>query len=562
MIAQYPQALSHLLLFAGLVLISPYMTKAGSRSRLLLALAYAVLTIRYLQWRFAMTLQPLGLDLQAIWVWVFFVFEALASVLLIWHFLIMVRQTDRRHEAADAEARLRSSGEIEAVDILIPTYNEPEAVLRRTILAAVALDYPAFTVWILDDGGRPWLKELCRLTGARYLSRQERRGFKAGNLNYGLTQTRAPLVAVADADFALKPQFLWRTTGLLKDPKIGVVQTPQIYRNPDAIQYNLGGTYAWPEAQCMFTDLMQPGRDSWDNAFCYGTSFVARRSCFEAIGGIPEATIAEDIHMTYLLLSGGFKTRFLNEPLSEGYATQDIGQFVVQRSRWCAGSLQCFLAEGGVLRSKRLSFLDRLFFLDPILYHLTALWVLCLLLAPALYWWFGLVPFHSELGQLVAAFAPRMLLGIFGLYWMSRRKTIPVIADIERVVGVFYLTRAIANVMLHPFRQTFRTTSKDAGANETRAYWHVIWPHTALLGVTLAGLAWVGLGLAGEPLFMRTDDGMMVTLTAYVLWLLFLACLAGVQRGEHHAAANAAPPVRTGSVRAVGAALIRRVFLP
>ena len=48
------------------------------------------------------------------------------------------------------------------------------------IVAALALDYPRFTVWVLDDGCRPWLEALAEDLGARYLARRERAGFKAG----------------------------------------------------------------------------------------------------------------------------------------------------------------------------------------------------------------------------------------------------------------------------------------------------------------------------------------------------------------------------------------------
>jgi hypothetical protein len=41
----------------------------------------------------------------------------------------------------------------------ICTYDEPLEVLERSILTALALDYPNTTVWVLDDTRREWLRE-------------------------------------------------------------------------------------------------------------------------------------------------------------------------------------------------------------------------------------------------------------------------------------------------------------------------------------------------------------------------------------------------------------------
>lgn len=546
----YPEVLATVLLFAGLWMVSPRVDWSRGGVRLMVALFFIAMNARYVWWRFHATMKPLSLDPEALWTWFFAVLELGATMVLTWHFIVLIKPTDRRGEADAAEARLRKSPTPPGVDVLIPTYNEPEDVLRRTILAARTLDYPDYEVWVLDDGNRAWLRSFCEEQAVSYLVRPDRKGFKAGNLNHAISKTHRPVICVVDADFALKPNFLWRTTGLLlADPKVGIVQTPQFFSNPDAIQYNLWGEKAWPEAQCMFSDVMQSGRDTWDNAFCYGTGFVVRRACLEQAGGIPEATISEDLHTTYTLLSHGYKTRFLNEHLSSGLATQDIADFVRQRARWCTGTLQCFFAEGGVLRGKRISVLDRLFFLDPVLYHMSTLWTFCLMVAPALYWWFGISPFHSDFGHLLVVFAPRMLLTIFGLYWLSDRKTIPFVSEIGRAVGIFHLVPAVFRVLRNPFRQTFNTTNKKMDSKETQVKWVLMRPHLVLLGLTLGGMAFRYLGSEGGSFFMQGNVGLMISLTIYVMWLLFFCCLLCVQRPTPHGMLNTVEGARAGSIR-------------
>jgi len=556
----YPEVLATLLLFAGLWLLSPAVSWSRRSVRLFVVGLFVLMNLRYVWWRIEATMLPLSLGLESLWTWLFAVLELISTTVLTWHLIVLIKPSDRRAEADRAEARVRAKPEVQGVDILIPTYNEPEDILKRTIRAARRVDYPDFEVWVLDDGDRAWLREFCAAEKVSYLVRPDRKGFKAGNLNHALGKTHRPLVCVVDADFALAPNFLWRTVGLLEDPAIGIVQTPQIFSNPDAIQYNLWGEKAWPEAQCMFSEVMQPARDSWDNAFCYGTSFVIKRSCLRLTGGIPETTITEDLHTSYVLLSHGFKTRFLNEPLSSGLATQDITDFVRQRARWCIGTLQCFFVEGGVLRAKRISVLDRLFFLDTVLYHVGSLSTLCLLFTPALYWWLGISPIHSDFGHLVVVFAPRMLLSVYALYWLSGRKTIPFVGELERVVGIFHIAAAMVQVVVNPFRQTFNTTNKKLDSKETRVHWHILRPHAALLLVTLAGMAFRGFGPRGEAFFMQANIGLMISLTLYVSWLLFFSCLLCVQRPIPDGLLNTVDAVRTGGVRSSLRVLFRRIF--
>lgn len=556
----YPEVLATFLLFIGLWMLSSRVNWSRSSVRAVVALVFLLLNGRYIWWRFNSTLMPLSFDLEALWTWGFAMVELGATIVMTWHFLVLIKISDRRGEADRAEAKLRAQKEVKGVDILIPTYNEPEEILRRTIAAATKVDYPDYQVWVLDDGNRPWLRDLCETAGVSCLVRPDRKGFKAGNINHALGKTSRPLICVVDADFALEPHFLWRTVGLLDDPRVGIVQTPQIFNNPDAIQYNLHGEKAWTEAQCMFTDVMQSGRDTWDNAFCYGTGFVIKRECLQLTGGIPEVSIAEDLQTSYALLEHGYKTRFLNEPLSSGFATQNIGEFVRQRARWCIGSLQCFFVEGGVLRAKRLSVLDRLFFLDPVIYHFSTLWTFFMLLAPALYWWLGIAPFHADLGHLLVVFAPRVLLSIFGLYWLSNRKTVPFVADLGRVVGIFQFVHAIFSVVMNPFRQKFTTTSKKLDSTEVSIHWHLMRGHLLLIALTLSGMAFSYFGPHGESFFMRKDVGLMISLTVYVLWLLFFSCLVCVQRPTPHGLLDTVSAVRTGSIRSTLRVLFARLF--
>jgi len=123
------------------------------------------------------------------------------------------------------------------VDVLICTYNEERAILERTILGANGMSYPNLRVWVLDDGRREWLAELCAKKGCNYLTRPDNSHAKAGNINHAIRHLAglpAPpdFIAVLDADFVPFSNFVTRALCLFKDPSAGIVQTPQHFFNP------------------------------------------------------------------------------------------------------------------------------------------------------------------------------------------------------------------------------------------------------------------------------------------------------------------------------------------
>ncbi len=79
------------------------------------------------------------------------------------------------------------------------------------------------------------------------------------------------LVAVFDADFVPQRHFLERTIGLLLDPKVALVQTPQHFLNADPVMRNLA-MEAWllPDEESFYR-WIEPVRSSWDAVVCAGT---------------------------------------------------------------------------------------------------------------------------------------------------------------------------------------------------------------------------------------------------------------------------------------------------
>ena len=121
------------------------------------------------------------------------------------------------------------------VDVFVPSYNEDIAILRGTLQACLAMDYPHRT-FLLDDGNREEMKLLCEELGVHYITRDNNLHAKAGNLNNALDQTEGEFVAILDADHIPEPNFLSKMVGHFRDEQVGMVQSPHAFSNFDTFQ--------------------------------------------------------------------------------------------------------------------------------------------------------------------------------------------------------------------------------------------------------------------------------------------------------------------------------------
>lgn len=123
------------------------------------------------------------------------------------------------------------------VDLYLPTCGEPLDVLGNAYRAVAAVDWPgALTVWVLDDADRPEVAALAASYGYEYVVRPDRGHLKkAGNLNHALTLSSAEFIAILDADFAPRPDFLRHLVPYLADPAVGIVQSPQCFDTDESM---------------------------------------------------------------------------------------------------------------------------------------------------------------------------------------------------------------------------------------------------------------------------------------------------------------------------------------
>jgi cellulose synthase (UDP-forming) len=487
----YQEALvPNLIVFGSLLLISALAPRAGTTARIIFVAIVVAATARYVWWRWTYTLSDEWGTLQGIYIVACFAFELVVCADRVLGLIVLARSSDRRHEADNGEvwARAQPVGALPSVDVLIPTYNEETDVLERTIVGATSLDYPNFTVWVLDDGRRPWVAELARAKGARYLTRRDNRHAKAGNINAALQQTNGELILVLDADFIPRTHTLWRLVGFFRDHRVACVQTPQYFFNKDPTQTNLGLADRWADDQRLFFDVIMPSRDAWGAAFCCGTGFVMRRSAIEAIGGgIPTESICEDMLTSMELKRRGLETIYLQEELCIGLAPESVRAFFVQRQRWARGQIQILFLRSGIFGS-RLSLFYRLLFL-PMYWVIQLPARIVYVLVPIVFLLFGLPPLIAhDLGALIGYLGPTLIGSIGVMCWLARKFYFPVLTDANALFLAFRVAPAALLSLIKPFGVPFAVTPKGASARGQNSDKLIPYICLGLIGATILGL--------------------------------------------------------------------------
>ncbi len=460
--------------------------------RMVFGLLVVAMLAAYAWYRVSHTLPVFEWTSYALWPRFYATLEMIVVVYTAMSVCFFMRRTDRSRQADAAAARLAEMAEPPAVDVMICTYSEDLVVLERSILAALAIDYPNHTVWVLDDGRRDWLDAYCAKVGARYVRRDDNVGAKAGNLDNGLKvsagETNAPFILVLDADFAPHKTILKRIVGLFEDETVGIVQTPQFYYNADPVQHNLMANRSWVDDQRIFFDVMQPAKDAWGVAFCVGTSFVVRRDALEAIGGMPKESVTEDLHTTYRLMQKGLKTIWLNERLSVGLSAESLAGYITQRCRWCLGTIQIALLADGPFRGRGFSWTERLHYLHGLMFWFCRPFVVAMLLAPILFYFLGLPAILLAPEALLMYGLPAVFGSMIFLAWVSDKKSLPLFTEVSHMLAAFPVTVTIVKAMRRPFGHPFKVTAKGEDRSEVQVQVPLVILFGTIIVLTIVGM--------------------------------------------------------------------------
>ena len=378
--------------------IRPVAVEVLEAPRQVLVYVFLAVGVWYLGWRYG-TLNPDA----PVFSWTIYIAEIAAFSMALLHVFMCWRLTVRK---------MLPAPEGLTVDVFVPTYNESVAVVRKTLIAALAMDYPHRT-WLLDDGNRPEMRALCDELGCAYLFRTDNAHAKAGNLNEALARTDGQFIAVFDADHAPHKAFLADTLGYFNDEGVAFVQTPQDFYNLDSYQHRwrVNGRTVWTE-QSLFFRVIQRGKDAHEAAFYCGSCAIIRRAALERIGGFATGTVTEDLHTSIRLHAAGYRSVYHARPLAFGIAPESISPFITQRIRWGQGAMHVWRKEG-ILLNRGLSFRQRLNYFASVATYFDGWLKMIFYIAPVIVLTTGTLPILTPTRSFLLHFVPYYLLSFW-----------------------------------------------------------------------------------------------------------------------------------------------------
>ncbi len=256
------------------------------------------------------------------------------------------------------------------VDIFLPTAGEDIEVLRNTWNGVMELknNYQgALSVYCLDDSSRKEVRDLASLYNFIYVVRPKRGWFKkSGNLRYGYKISNGEFIAIFDADFRPRKDFLDELLPYFLEYKdTGLVQSPQYFdvlRSQNWLQRGAG------QVQELFYRMSQVSRQGHAASICVGSNAIYRRDALAESGGTALIQHSEDVHTGFNIRMRGWNIHYVPIILAKGLCPSGMEPFFKQQYRWCMGSMS--LLGSKKFWQAKISFIGRLSYFSGFLYYI------------------------------------------------------------------------------------------------------------------------------------------------------------------------------------------------
>jgi cellulose synthase (UDP-forming) len=474
------------LLFAGVVFaLSLILSRVGGKLvTLTLAVVSVTVSTRYLVWRVTSTAAS-EWSIDVVFGGLLLAAELYAYAMLVLGYLQSVWPLERKPAPLPADQALWPT-----VDLFIPTYNEPLDVVRATVLAAKAIDWPAdkLNVFVLDDGRREAFRAFAAEAGVGYLTRPDNKYAKAGNLNHALGKTRGELVAIFDCDHVPARSFLQTTVGwFLRDAKMALVQTPHHFYSPDPFERNLGLFKSAPNEGELFYSLIQPTTDVWNAAFFCGSCAVLRRTALMEVGGIAVETVTEDAHTALKMHRRGYTSAYIPITQAAGLATETLRAHVGQRIRWARGMAQIFRVDNPIF-GRGLGLLQRLSYTAAMLHFFYGIPRLVFLIAPLSYPIFNLHIFNALPLMALAYGVPHLAHSVLATSRIQGAVRRSFWSEVYETCLSVYILIPTTLAVINPKLGRFNVTAKGGKIEDSYFERGVAWPYLVLTVLNGAGL--------------------------------------------------------------------------
>jgi cellulose synthase/poly-beta-1,6-N-acetylglucosamine synthase-like glycosyltransferase len=236
--------------------------------------------------------------------------------------------------------------ELPRVTVQLPMFNEMY-VAERLLEGVANIDYPKdkLEIQVLDDStdettniARKKADELrARGYDVTFLHRENRKGYKAGALEEGLTEAKGDYTLVFDADFVPTPSIIMDLVHHFTDSKVGMVQARWGHLNRD---YSV-----LTKVQSMMLDghfvIEHIARNRSGRFFNFnGTAGMWRKSAIVDAGGWQHDTLTEDMDLSFRAQLRGWRFVYVPHALAPAEIPCEMNSFKGQQFRWAKGSAQ------------------------------------------------------------------------------------------------------------------------------------------------------------------------------------------------------------------------------
>ncbi len=242
--------------------------------------------------------------------------------------------------------RSKNEHEEAHVTIQLPMYNELY-VVERLINSVCEIEYPKekLEIQVLDDSTDETVDVVAQIVkkkqdegfDIKHIRRSNREGFKAGALKEGLKTAKGEFIAIFDADFIPKSDFLINTLKYFTNEKVGLVQTRWEHLNED---YSI-----LTRIQALALDghfvIEQTVRNKAGFFITFnGTGGVWRKECIEDAGNWKADTLTEDLDLSYRAQLKGWKFVYLRDFTTPAELPLEMNALKAQQFRWTKGYIE------------------------------------------------------------------------------------------------------------------------------------------------------------------------------------------------------------------------------
>ena len=276
---------------------------------------------------------------------------------------VVLRDRDKSFEKTQiVSSELLDKQELPSVDVLVAARDE-ETVVENLVKRLNSIKYPAdkISFWLIDDGSEDKTaslleKSIKELPNFHLLKRlRNDGGGKSGALNHALTYLKNDWLLVLDADAQLQADVLWRIILFAEKNQWSALQLRKAVINS---KRNL--LTCFQSMEMAMDAAIQRGRLKGGGVVeLRGNGQLIERRVLEKCGGFNEATVTDDLDLSFRLLISGASIGILWDPPIQEEAVETWPDLIKQRQRWAEGGLQRFFDYWPQLISNKLDFTKR-----------------------------------------------------------------------------------------------------------------------------------------------------------------------------------------------------------